>query len=162
MLGPIRAVVLWTTSTERSWTRAGSVCDFLLRKFGPVDSLVTMPGMDALTMKNMHICMCTAKDDDRQWFYAYQLPDARCGTSALVFWTVPWTLSSDALDADQINARIDGAMKARAFNSLTASVHADASCEETLSSFARGVVLAMIAGAISVLLLLALLYGKTV
>ena len=161
LLGPVRVAILWSDEPERSWLRVGSVCRFIFRHFGQTDSLVTIPGLDALTLRDMHVCMCMSPVDGREWFYVYQLPDPRCRTSALVFAKVPGKLHADAPDAEEVNSRIGG-MKARSFNAIAASIDPDVACDDTVGSLARATVVGAIAGATCILLLMMILYRRSV
>jgi hypothetical protein len=165
LLGPIRVVVLWSNKPEREWLRAGSVCDFLFREFGEEDHLTSVPGFDALSLQTKgitaHTCMANSLTDGRQAFYTYDMPEGRCGWSALIFWKVPWSVNSDTADAVAFNARLDGGLRARALNAARASIAPDATCQRTVSSISRNVITAGGAGFASILLLLIVIYRRS-
>jgi hypothetical protein len=157
LLGPARVAVLWSTGPEREWMQAGSACDFILRHFGRSDAVTAIGGMDALTepVRGIHTCNALALADQRPWVYAYQLPDARCRTSALVFWRIPGT-PADGTDDERFNTA-----KSRAFQAIGGSIVPDAACIATTGSLARAMVAALVAGMASVLLLFSILYRRS-
>jgi hypothetical protein len=160
-LGPITVTVLTSSKPVREWSRAGSVCGFLFDHAGPNDHLISAPDGDALTMKNMHVCKAVSTDDDRQWYYAYALPDPRCRRSALVYWKFPWELADGAPHDEDVNPRLDAGMYARGLNAIRGSIIPSVSCGAEVASVARATVIASIAGVASLLSLLMLIYKRS-
>lgn len=149
LLGTVRTVVLWSSETQRKWVRPGSACDFIIESFGRSDGVTAMPGADALSepYKRIHTCNAVSLAEQRTVTYAFNLPDPRCSTSALIFWKIPGDAGMQA--------------RTRAMQAVRSAIAPDAACIETARSIALTFVTVCAAGVVSVLLLLVILFRRS-